>query len=107
MQTPYVLPQENGNRTEVRWAQLSAADGSGLRIEGAPTFELTARRWTSEQLDAARHTVDLRAGDRVWINVDIAQNGIGTAACGPGVLPQYQLRVAPAAMALRFRSVPS
>ncbi|WP_157802957.1 hypothetical protein [Compostimonas suwonensis] len=28
---------------------------------------------------------------RVWLNLDIAQNGLGTAACGPGVLPAYQL----------------
>ena len=61
LQTPYVRPQENGNRTEVRWATLTDAGGAGLRVEGRPHVELTARRWTSEDLDAATHTPELVA----------------------------------------------
>ncbi len=91
MQTPYVLPQENGNRTAVRWATLTAADGTGLRVEGEPTFELTVRRWTSEDLAAARHPYELRPRDRIFVNLDLAQNGLGSASCGPGVLPQHEL----------------
>ncbi|MGH3327714.1 MAG: glycoside hydrolase family 2 TIM barrel-domain containing protein [Streptomycetales bacterium] len=94
MQTPYVFPQENGNRTDVRWATIVDEGGHGLRIEGRPGFELAVRRWTSEQLDAARHPTDLQPGDRVWINVDHAQQGLGSASCGPGVLPAYRLDVA-------------
>jgi beta-galactosidase len=94
LQTPYVRPQENGSRTEVRWATITGADGAGLRLEGRPHVELTARRWTSEDLDAATHTPDLEPGDRVWVNIDHAQHGIGTAACGPDVLPQYRLEAA-------------
>jgi beta-galactosidase len=86
-----VFPQENGNRVDVRWARITAPDGSGIRVDGLPTFDLTVRRWTSEDLDAARHTYDLRPRDRVYVNLDLAQNGLGTAACGPGVLPQYRL----------------
>jgi beta-galactosidase len=91
LQTPYVFPQENGNRTAVRWARITAPDGTGLRVDGEPTFELTVRRWSSEDLDAARHPHDLKPGDRVIINVDLAQHGLGSASCGPGVLPPYQL----------------
>jgi beta-galactosidase len=91
LQTPYVFPQENGNRLDVRWARLTDADGSGVEVRGDPTFALTARRWTSADLEAARHTSDLAARDAVYVNVDLAQNGLGTASCGPGVLPQYEL----------------
>jgi beta-galactosidase len=91
MQTPYVFPQENGARLDVRWATLTDASGAGLRVETEPLCQLTARRWTSEQLDAARHPTDLVAGDHVWVNVDLAQHGIGSNSCGPGVLPQYEL----------------
>ena len=52
------MPQENGNRTEVRWAGSAA-----LRLEGRPHFELTVRPWTSEALAAARHPTDLVADD--------------------------------------------
>jgi beta-galactosidase len=92
LQTPYVFPQENGNRTAVRWARITGPGVPGLRVDGDPTFELTVRRWTSEDLDAARHTHELRPRDRVYVNLDVAQHGLGTASCGPGVLPAYELR---------------
>ncbi len=105
MQTPYVRPQENGARADVRWAELRA-DDAALRIEAGPLpFWLTARRWTSEQLDAAEHTTDLVPGDTVWINLDHAQHGIGTQSCGPAPLPQYHLTAAPAGFGFAFRAL--
>ncbi len=97
LQTPYVRPQENGNRTEVRWAEIG-----DLRLEGRPHFELTVRPWTSEALDAARHQSDLVPEDRLWINADLAHNGLGSASCGPGVLPQYRLEAKPTRFELAF-----
>jgi beta-galactosidase len=105
MQTPYVFPQENGNRTAVRWATLVDGAGHGLRVEGAPTVEFTARRWTSEDLDAARHTTDLVPRDDITVNVDHAQHGLGTGSCGPGPLPQYVLNAAPTTFEVRFRAL--
>lgn len=103
LQTPYVHPQENGNRRAVRWASLRDGTGQSLRIEGDPTFDLTARPWTSEQLAAAQHTTDLVAGGHIWLNIDLGQNGIGTASCGPGVLEQYQLQAQAAELTVTFR----
>ena len=100
LQTPYVIPQENGNRIGVRWLTLTDADGTGLRVDGAPTVDFTARRWTSEHLDAARHTTDLVADDRIHLNLDHAQHGIGSASCGPGVLAAYQLLAQPTTLRL-------
>lgn len=105
LQTPYVRPQENGSRTEVRWATLTGGRGGGLRVEGRPYVEVTARRWTSEDLDAATHTPELVARDRIWLNLDHNQQGIGTASCGPGVLPQHDLHVVPTSFALRLSPV--
>jgi beta-galactosidase len=99
-QTPYVFPQENGHRSDVRWALLTANSGRGLRIAGFPEFGLTARRWTSADLDAARHTNELRPSDRVWLNLDAAQQGLGSASCGPGVLPEHQLHPGPITLRL-------
>ena len=97
LQTPYVRPQENGARADVRWVELG-----GLRIEGDPEFWFTARRWTTEQLDAARHRTDLTAGDTVWVNLDHGQHGIGSQSCGPGPLPQYFLKAEPAEFSFVF-----
>ncbi|WP_405752431.1 DUF4981 domain-containing protein [Streptomyces sp. NBC_00012] len=91
MQTPYVRPQENGARADVRWAELTDGSGTGVRAEGGAPFWFSARRWTSEQLDAAGHVPELRAGGTVWVNLDHAVQGIGSQSCGPGVLPEYRL----------------
>lgn len=103
LQTPYVYPQENGNRLDVRELLVSGSDGATLRVAGLPVFSFSARRWTSEQLDAARHPTDLVAGEQLWLNLDIAQQGLGSASCGPGVLPQYRLEAAPASFSLLLR----
>jgi len=103
LQTPYVFPQENGNRAQVRWLRLTDAAGAGLSVAGDPVIDFTARRWTTEDLDAARHPADLRPTDRIWLNLDYAQHGLGSASCGPGVLPAYRLPAAPATFTVVFR----
>ncbi|MGW1258933.1 glycoside hydrolase family 2 TIM barrel-domain containing protein [Streptomyces sp. NPDC002513] len=97
LQTPYVKPQENGARADVRWAEIG-----GLRIEGDPEFWFSARRWTNEELDAAGHLTDLTPGDTVWVNLDHGQHGIGSQSCGPGPLPQYFLWAEPAEFSFVF-----
>jgi beta-galactosidase len=89
MQTPYVKPQENGRRADVRWATFTDTLGRGLRIDGL--FGFTVRRWTDADLAAARHRNELVPGDGSWLTVDAGQQGIGTASCGPGVLPDHEL----------------
>ena len=103
LQTPYLMPQENGCRDGVRWATITDAAGDGLRLAGRPHFELTARRWTSEALDAARHPTDLVASDRIWVNADLAQHGLGSASCGPAVLPGARLEAVPRTFGLVLR----
>ncbi len=88
---PYIVPQENGNKTDVRWATFTDAEGAGLRIEGAPTFNVSAHHHTAHDLAEAQHTHELQRRPEITLNVDIAQAGLGTEACGPGVLPQYEL----------------
>jgi beta-galactosidase/beta-glucuronidase len=88
---PYIMPQENGNKTDVRWAAFTDAEGAGLRVEGAPTVNVSAHHHTAHDLAAAQHTHELKRRPEITLNVDIAQAGLGTEACGPGVLPAYQL----------------
>jgi beta-galactosidase len=103
LQTPYVFPQENGNRADVRWLTLRNGTGAGLAVTGEPVIDITARRWTSEALDAARHPIDLQPEERIWLNLDYGQNGLGSASCGPGVLPAHQLPAVRSTFTVTFR----
>ncbi|MFJ4410378.1 glycoside hydrolase family 2 TIM barrel-domain containing protein [Streptomyces sp. NPDC088910] len=107
LQTPYVRPQENGARADVRWARLRRADGTGLHVEGEPPFWFTARPWSTGELDRATHTHELTRSEVLWVHLDHALHGMGSAACGPDVLPRHQLRAAPAAFAFTFMSLPA
>ena len=66
------------------------ASGEALRLSGEP-FSFTLRRWSQAALAAARHPFDLVPDGRLHLMLDHAQHGIGTASCGPGVLPAYRL----------------
>ena len=102
LQTPYVRPQENGSRADVRTAQLR----DGLIVTFDEPVGVTLRPWTSQALEKARHTVDLVPDDRVWLTMDVAQHALGTAACGP--LPQEKnvLSARPFRMGVRFSRLP-
>lgn len=90
MDVEYVRPQECGARSGSRSAALQLA-GRTLEICGDP-FALTVRPYSQDVLDAAAHRPDLKDDGRTYLYVDHALRGVGTAACGPGVLEQYRLK---------------
>lgn len=113
-QTRYTHPQENGARRGVTSAVLSFADGTGLRIDADDVavgarpqlgVELSLRPWSDEALERAAHPPELVPDGRLWLHLDAAQHGLGSAACGPGVLPNAQLHAAPFRMRLRFTTL--
>jgi len=89
---PYILPQEHGNKCDVRWIELRDDRGAGLRFSaiGRP-FEASASHFTAADLYAAKHTTDLTPRPEVLLNLDYGQRGLGTASCGPDTLPQYRI----------------
>lgn len=101
--TPYVRPQENGNHTDTRWVALQDQQGSGLLAAGDPTLDFSAHRFTTADLDLAQHSYELTPRPTITLHLDLAQNGLGSASCGPGVLPEHQLLVEPFDLRLGFR----
>ncbi|KAB8195984.1 DUF4981 domain-containing protein [Nonomuraea phyllanthi] len=89
LQTPYVVPQENGNHVETRWLELRGPGLPALRVDGEPHLDFTARRWTSEALQAGQ----LLDSGRVWLNLDHGQQGVGSASCGPALPERYRVPV--------------
>lgn len=90
--TPYIFPQENGNRSDVRWVALRNKRGEGLLAVGTPTLNFSAHRFTTMDLEAARHTYDLMKRDDITLNLDYAQNALGSASCGPRPWAKYVLK---------------
>jgi beta-galactosidase len=100
--TPYVRPQENGNRMHARNLTLTAAAGRALTVTGDPHVDFTVRRWSPELLTAARHTPDLVPDGRTYLHLDTAHHGIGSASCGPPLPPGHRLAARTVAYALSF-----
>lgn len=80
---PYIRPQESGNKTGVRWAQLTDAEGYGVRVWGDSPLNITALDFAAESIDPGmskgqRHNNDVVADrEKVYLNVDLAQRGLG------------------------------
>ncbi|MEU3100697.1 glycoside hydrolase family 2 TIM barrel-domain containing protein [Streptomyces griseoflavus] len=76
--TPYIRPQENGNKTDVRWAALTDGRGRGLLVSGEPLLEINASHFTPEDLSAGvRHDYQLTPRDAVVLRVNHRQMGVG------------------------------
>ncbi len=102
---PYIVPQEHGNHTDVRWLSLCDETGRGLRVDaeaGADRalLEFSASHFDAADLTRATHTHELEPRDEVILNLDRFQRGVGTGACGPDTLPAY--RTKPGTHRLRF-----
>lgn len=98
LQTPYVRPQENGNRSQVRWCEVG-----DVRIESAVPISVSLKPWTAEALAQAAHPVDLVHDEWNWLNLDVAQHALGSAACGPVPLDQHRLYARPFDLDVTFR----
>lgn len=77
--TPYVRPQENGNRCEVRWLQITNKQGSGMRVNAHPASPLSVSAWpySMDDLESAKHDFELPDRDFIAVNVDYLQMGVG------------------------------
>ncbi len=84
---PYIRPQENGNKADTLWAEVTNDHGQGLRVSGVP--HVSALHFTAEDLTAAQHTFDLTPRAETVLNLDDAQGGLGSNSCGPGPLAEY------------------
>ena len=79
---PYVRPQESGNKSDVRWLELTNGEGVGLRVEGLQPLNISAMPYRSEDLDPGlskkqMHYSDIEPRREVVLHIDLAQRGLG------------------------------
>lgn len=94
---PYVRPQENGAKTDVRWLTLTDASGRGLLVVApdGPLAAVSALHFTAADLAAVRHAHELQPRPEVVLSLDARQLGLGNSSCGPGVLDRYAVKPEP------------
>jgi hypothetical protein len=95
METPYIVPQESGNRIGVTDIILKAPN-EHIALRGTTPFNFSISRYTQENLLTAMHTnelLDTTLGKDAYytLYIDAVQRGVGTATCGPDTLEKYRV----------------
>lgn len=90
--TPYLRPQECGNKTEVRWTRFTNDHGVGIEISGLPVIEVNALPYTPFELEEKDHTYLLPPSNKVVVRINYKQMGIGgDDSWGTRTHPEYTL----------------
>ncbi len=76
MVTPYIKPQENGNRFDVDRVIVSN-DAMGIEVNGYG-FNFSIHPYTLETLTHATHTIDLQESPANYLYIDLFQNALGS-----------------------------
>ncbi len=89
------MPQENGNRTDVRWMFLSDNSKKGLLVVADSLLSMSAWPYTEQNIVQARHTNKLKDAGYLTLNIDLIQMGVGGNDSWSDVaapLDQYQIK---------------
>ena len=86
---PYVVPQESGGHSDVRWFELASGSGKKVRFVLDKPRQVSVLPFTQEELTAKTHDVELKKSGTTVVTIDAVHRGIGTASCGPDTLDKY------------------
>lgn len=73
----YVRPQENGNRTGVRWLSLASSRGDAVKFVGDQHLSVSVWPWSAQNIYEAGHPYDLQEQGYYTVNIDLVQAGVG------------------------------
>ena len=94
---PYIRPQENGTKTDIRWWRIVNKAGNGIEIVSAAPFSASALHYTIESLDEGwskrqGHSPEVEETDLTNLCIDKKQAGLGGVnSWGAIALPKYQI----------------
>lgn len=99
--TDYVLPQETGNKEDVRWMALTDEAGCGmLFISADKNMAASTGHWRPQDIyvdrgNRTRHPYQVKFCDNTVVNLDAYNRALGNASCGPDVLNKYKVLSGP------------
>jgi len=94
---PYIRPQENGGKTDVRWLMITNSMGNGVMIQAQEPFSCSALHFRISTLDEGsekrnRHAGDLMEDDITNVLLDKVQMGLGCCdSWGALPYPDYMM----------------
>jgi beta-galactosidase len=100
----YSEPQENGNKTDVRWVSVTNDEDVGLLVAGEPLIGFSVHHYTTEDLETAKHGYQMEYRQDITFNVDMGQTGVGgDTSWGARTHDQYTLWPEPMSYSFRIR----
>lgn len=88
----YIKPQDSGNMSEVRWAEITNKSGAGLKIVAKNTpFNFKATRIEDSVLAKAKHREDVYDSGNTIVHISGFMRGIGSNSCGPDARSEFRL----------------
>jgi beta-galactosidase len=100
-----VIPQDNSNRSDVRWASATNIEGIGFMFRGDKPMNFSAYPYDDADITIARHLNELDEAGFVTVNCDAMITGLGTATCGPGILDKYVAHTGKYKFSVTYRPV--
>jgi len=119
----YIRPQENGNKTGVRWMTITDKNGKGLLFVGEPLIEVSAHHQLIDDFESHfrkgvdpaiggtvslinRHACDVKVRDLTSVNINYKQMGVGgDDSWGAFTHEQYRLSAKNYSYSFRMRAI--
>ncbi|WP_423819291.1 glycoside hydrolase family 2 TIM barrel-domain containing protein [Salinimicrobium sp. TIG7-5_MAKvit] len=95
---PYIRPQESGNKTDVRWAEISNGRNTGIKVSFTEDLlNVSALPYSKEQLypsseKGQENSRLLKKGEHTYLDIDLRQMGVaGINSWGSLALEKYRM----------------
>lgn len=96
--TGYVLPQEMGNKEDVRWMTLTNNAGDGLLFIAPDQMDASVAHWRPEDMildrsgNRIKHPYQMKFRENTVVSLDARNRALGNASCGADVMDKYELK---------------
>lgn len=101
----HIRPQENGNRSEVRWVEFISEKNRGIRVESDREFNFSGRYYTDFEMSKKQHSDELERSGSIVLHTDCKISGVGTGSCGPKTEEQYCVKPGDVSFLIRFKAI--
>ena len=87
----YPMPQDNGNRQDIRWLSLRDNAGNGIFIQPRQPINFSLWPYSSQMVQQAQHIDELTPDSCLTLNLDHQIMGLGSNSWGSEVLDSYRV----------------